>query len=576
LTDPAAKDFDQVADAFLELIDAHGSDKAFVNPGTDTYPLQEAWARRKERGLKQPEAVLCTHEFTAVSAAHGYYLVTGRPQTVLVHVDAGTANAVGALTNAAGANAGLVLCAGRIPFTCGGETWGGRDNYIMWSQDPFDQAGIVRGYVKWHYELSRPENTASVVARAFQVARNEPAGPVYLTLPREVLMLPAPGIRMPDRRQTIPASPPAPDPDAIEEAARLLLAAERPLIVAGRNGKEPASISELTGLAEAVGAAIVDAYEYANVPGSHSLNLGPALETMLPTADAVLFVESRVPYVPCEAAPAAGATVIHLERDPVHESHVVWDYPADLRITADCVSGLRALRLAVADLRTAAQAEKIAERRVLIAGRRKEWSEMVESRARARSSTFPIHPEWVAWCLKQVLPETAILLEDAVTSRVWARTHLMREQPGTLFTSGGACLGWSVNAAIGCKLGRPENTVVTLVGDGTFTFANPVSALWTAARAGAPSLTVVLNNGGYLAAQAPVKDLYPGGAVERLNDAIVTRVQPRPDYARVAEACGALGITVADPAEVEQALRRGLDEVEHGRSALVNVVLANI
>ncbi len=109
----------------------------------------------------------------------------------------------------------------------------------------------------------------------------------------------------------------------------------------------------------------------------------------------------------------------------------------------------------------------------------------------------------MAWCLKQVLPESAILLEDAVTSRIWARTHLMREEPGTLFTSGGACLGWSVNAAIGCKLGRPDRTVVSLVGDGAFTFANPVAALWTAERAGAPSLTVVLNNGGYLAAQAP-------------------------------------------------------------------------
>ena len=152
----------------------------------------------------------------------------------------------------------------------------------------------------------------------------------------------------------------------------------------------------------------------------------------------------------------------------------------------------------------------------------------------------------------------------------------MREQPGTLFTSGGACLGWSVNAAIGCKLGRPEATVVSLVGDGGLTFANPVAALGTAERVSAPSLTVVLNNGGYLAAHASIKDLYPGGAVERLDDAIVTRVQPRIDYARVAEACGALGITVADPAEVQPALRKGLDEVERGRSALVNVILANI
>jgi acetolactate synthase-1/2/3 large subunit len=152
----------------------------------------------------------------------------------------------------------------------------------------------------------------------------------------------------------------------------------------------------------------------------------------------------------------------------------------------------------------------------------------------------------------------------------------MREQPGTLLTSGAACLGWSVNAAIGCKLGAPGRTVVSLVGDGGFTFANPVAALGTAQQAGAPSLSVVLNNGGYLAAQAPIKDLYPNGAVERLNDAIVTRIRPRVDYARVAEACGALGITVTDPAQVQPELRRAIDEVEHGRSAVVDIILADI
>jgi acetolactate synthase-1/2/3 large subunit len=576
VTEVSARDFDQVADAFLELVAAHGSDKAFVNPGTDSYPLQEAWARRKELGLREPEPVLCTHEFTAVSAAHGYYLVTGRPQLVTVHVDAGTANAAGALGNAAGAEAGLVLCAGKIPYTCGGETRGGRDNYIMWSQDPMDQAGLVRPYVKWHYELGRPENTASVVARAFQMAANEPAGPVYLTLPREVLMAPALGVRMPDRRQLTPASPPAPDAGSVEKAAELLLAAERPLIVAGRNGKQPTSIPELTGLAEALGAAIVDGYEYMNVPGSHPLNLGPALEAMLPAADAVLFVESRVPYVPCEAAPDPDAAIIHLERDPVHERNVAWDYPADLRITADCVAGLRALRAAVTDRVTASQQERIAERRGVITARRSEWQRSAELRARARGRESSIHPEWVVWCLKQVLPESAILLEDAVTSRIWARTHLMREEPGTLFTSGGACLGWSVNAAIGCKLAAPDRTVVTLVGDGAFTFTNPVSALWSAERAGAPSLTVVLNNGGYLAAQEPVAGLYPGGAVERLNDGVVTRIQPRPDYAHIAGACGAVGITARTPADVEPVLRKALDEVEHGRSALVDVILAAI
>ena len=570
------RSYPQAADAFLDLILAHGSDRAFVNPGTDTYPLQEAWARRREQGVRDPEPVMCTHEFTAVSAAHGYFMVTGRPQTVLVHVDAGTVNAGGALSNAAGAQAGLVFCAGRAPYTSGGEMPGGKNNYIQWSQERFDQAGAVRDYVKWHYELARCENLAPVVGRAFQIASNEPAGPVYLTLPREVLMLPVEGVAMPGPRDRVRVSPPAPDPDAVVQAVKALLAAERPLIVAGRSGRDPASIPELIGLADAVGAAVVDAYEYASVPGSYPLNLGPQLETQLQVADAVLFVESRVPYVPLEVQPASDAFLIHLERDPAHERHVTWEYPADLRIAADPTSGLRALRLAADDLVTASQRAARAERRAQIAERRKEWQRAVEARARALSSTRPIHPEWVAWCLKQVLPAEAILLEDVVTNRIWARTHLMREQPRSLFTPGGACLGWAMNAAIGCKLGAPDRPVVSLMGDGGFTFANPVAALWTAQRAGAPSLTVIFNNGGYLAAKAPIKDLYPGGAVARLDDGIVTSMEPRPDYARVAEACGALGLTVTDPADVEAALRTGIRETQQGRSVVVNVILDHI
>ena len=90
------------------------------------------------------------------------------------------------------------------------------------------------------------------------------------------------------------------------------------------------------------------------------------------------------------------------------------------------------------------------------------------------------------WSLKQTLPRDAIVLEDVITNRDLARTHMTPNEPESLFTPGGSCLGWSVNAAIGCKLGAPERMVVSLIGDGGFTFANPVAALWTAINAGAP------------------------------------------------------------------------------------------
>jgi acetolactate synthase-1/2/3 large subunit len=300
--------FDTAAEALLALFLALGSDKSFVNPGTDVFPLQEAWASRRERGVPSPEPVMCTHEFTAVSAAHGYYLLTGRPQAVFVHVDAGTLNAGGAVSNAHGDQAGLVLCAGRAPYTSQGECSGGKDVYIQWGQERLDQAGIVREYVKWHYELTLSENLGSVAARAFQLAGTPPAGPVYLTYAREVMMKPAPSIRFPGPRDLTPGRPLAPDPDAVREAATMLLSAQRPLIVAGGNGRNPASVAEVAALAEALGAELGDTYECTSAPGSHPLHVGPDLDQAIARADAILFIDTKVPYVPCLVRPAPHAS----------------------------------------------------------------------------------------------------------------------------------------------------------------------------------------------------------------------------------------------------------------------------
>ena len=175
-------------------------------------------------------------------------------------------------------------------------------------------------------------------------------------------------------------------------------------------------------------------------------------------------------------------------------------------------------------------------------------------------------------------PQAVLVHVDAgtLTNRPWVHTHLAPEEGETLFTPGGSSLGWAPNAAIGVKLARPERLVVALVGDGGFVFSNPLSALWSAQRAGAPFLTVIFNNGGYKASVAPIPALYPGGAVERLHDGLVTAIQPAPDYARVAEASGAFGVCVREPGELQPALRRALDEVEHRRCAVVDAVLQRI
>jgi len=573
---PRGQDFEQAAEAFLALLWAHGSRYVFINPGTDTFPLQEAWARRREQDQPSPTPIMCIHEHTAVSAAHGYFLASGQPQTVVVHVDAGTLNAGGALHNAQRGQAGMLFCAGRAPYTWEGELPGGKDLPIHWWQEQLDQAGIVRGFVKWHYELSRTENLSGVVERAFAVAGNEPAGPVYLTLPREVLMLPAPNVRMPTQHTLNRATPSQADQSAIEEAARCLASASRPLIVAGRSGRDPASVQPLEHLAEQAGARIVHAAEFVSVRGSHPLNLGPNLVRELPLADVVLFVDPDVPYVPNMVRPRPDATLIQLDREPLHERSVVWNFPMTLRITAHAATALAHLSDAVEAAQTASQRERARQQTTAIAVDRQAWLDQVERRAQGKATQRPMDGEWVAWCLKQVLPDEAIVVEDVVTNRGWVQTHLMRNEPATYFAPGGSSLGWPQNAAIGIKLARPDRPVVAVTGDGGFIFGNPLAALWTANKANAPGLTVVFNNGGYNASKAPVADLYPGGAIVRANDGVVTSIDPAPDYAQIARACGAFGARVDDPSELQATLHRALEEVNGGRSAVVDAILRPI
>src|ERR671936_973298 len=176
------------AEAILQLLTTCGVEYAFWNPGTDTAPLQEALVSLSQAGERVPTLVSCTFENVALAAAHGYFLVTRRPQLVVVHVDVGTQNLGGNVHDTMRGQAGVVILAGRAPYTVDGSQPGSRDRAIQWQQDVPDQIGIVRGYAKWAHELTRVETLHQLIPRAVQMAASEPAGPVYMTAAREVLM----------------------------------------------------------------------------------------------------------------------------------------------------------------------------------------------------------------------------------------------------------------------------------------------------------------------------------------------------------------------------------------------------
>jgi tRNA threonylcarbamoyl adenosine modification protein (Sua5/YciO/YrdC/YwlC family) len=193
------------AEAYLARLGERGIDYVFANAGTDFAPIVEGLSRNTGNA-KFPKFLVVPHENVAMAMAHGYYRTCGKPAAVMVHVTVGTANTLCGLMNAARDNVPILLAAGRTPITETGHQ-ASRNRSIHWGQESFDQGGMVREFVKWDYELRAGQPVDSVVDRALDIMMSEPRGPVYLTLPREVLANPATHMRRDTVRPLGVASP---------------------------------------------------------------------------------------------------------------------------------------------------------------------------------------------------------------------------------------------------------------------------------------------------------------------------------------------------------------------------------
>jgi acetolactate synthase I/II/III large subunit len=552
-------------DAAAELVGMladEGVEHLFINPGTDTAPVQEALAAARGNGTPHPRSVLCTHEFVALSAAMGHYFASGGPQAVMVHVDAGTLNLGGAIHNAQRNRVPVVVFAGRSPYSSEPEVPGHRDTFIHWQQEQLDQQAVLRAFGKWTMEVPRGRELGGIVRRAYQVARSDPPGPAYVMLPREALMEP-PAARA-ARRLRVPR-PAAPDPDGLAEAARVLADARRPVIVTGRTGARPGAVASLVQVAELLGCPVVDHRDRLNFPPRHPLYAGDGIQE-LHAADAVLLLDVEVPWVPVEVAPPADATVLQIDVDCVKPTMPSWTYPIDLALTADTAL---ALPLLVAELRGLATPERAGRWRARRAeavrrldGLRRRWAGLASSEA----------PDAMLQALDKALPPEAIVLEEAVTNRGAVIRQVARD-PGRHFGTGAPALGWAVAGALGVKLARPQEPVVAVCGDGSFNFGVPTAAIWSAQKAGAPFVAVILNNRAYRASRLPVQRLYPKGDADAEGTFPETRLSPAPDYVLLARAFGGDGQVVERPEDLPAALERCLEVQAGGRCAVVDVRL---
>jgi acetolactate synthase-1/2/3 large subunit len=556
---------DSAAELVGTLAD-EGVEHLFINPGTDTAPVQEALAAARADGTPHPRSILCTHEFVALSAAMGHHFAGGGPQAVMVHVDAGTLNLGGAIHNAQRNRVPVVIFAGRTPYSIAPDVPGHRDTYIHWQQEQPDQQAILRAFGKWTMEVPRGRELGGIVRRAYQVARSDPTGPAYVMLPREALMEPGgPGLS----RRLHPPRPAAPDPTGLAEMARTLADARRPVIVTGRTGARPDAVAALVELAELIGSPVIDHQDRLNFPPRHPLFAGGELDGAdeLRAADVVLVLDAEVPWIPVQAAPPHDAVVLQIDKDCVKHTMPTWSYPIDLALTAGTAAALPLLTEELRGLATPERSGRWRERRATASERldkkRTEWAGM----AMAAGA-----PDAMLQALDKALPPEAVVLEEAVTNRPAVIRQIARE-PGHRFGTGSPALGWGVAGALGVKLARPDSPVISIVGDGGFNFGVPTAAIWSAQKAGAPFIVAILNNQAYRASKLPVQRLYPKGSADTESDFPETDLTPAADYVQLARAYGGDGQVVERPEDLPSALEHCLATQASGRCALIDIRL---
>ena len=269
-----------------------GVDYVFANAGTDFPPLIEALAAAPESGLDLPEALVMPHESAAMGMAHGYFCATGRAQAVMAHTNVGLANcAIGAI-NAATDHVPILLFSGRTPVTEQGR-FGARTVPIGWGQEMRDQAALVREAIKWDYELRYPEQVVELADRAHAIAHSTPKGPVYLSLPREVLCEPCPGTGIDARPLMTPAIAGAErggDRGRGRHPGRRRAAGDlRP----ARRRHRPPRFTALDELAAEWGIPVVQYWAVRlALATDHPMNAGVDPEPWLGEADAILVIDS--------------------------------------------------------------------------------------------------------------------------------------------------------------------------------------------------------------------------------------------------------------------------------------------
>jgi benzoylformate decarboxylase len=531
--------------AFLEILTQEGVDVMFGNPGTTELPLMDGLARES-----RIRYVLALQESIAVGMADGYAQASGKLAPVNVHTSPGLGNAMGMLYDAHMAGSPILLTAGQHDQAMN------LTEPILWSDLP----PVARPYVKWSHEITRLEDLPRAVRRAAKTALAHPTGPVFISLPVDVLS----AERELDLLEPTRVAPRIRgDRAAVEAAADLLVKARRPILIAGDVIAHADAHAEMAEVAELLGAPVYTECvpSTCSFPFTHPLyqgpfpRLGPPIRSLLMQHDLVfsvggdLFTLSLPPDV--EPMPE-GMPVIQLDVDPWQ---IGKNYPAKVAIQGDAKATLPDLAEALRRRLSPAD-RKAAQARVAELGKAREAGiDKFRKRAAVEAGRTPITPLALVAAVAEATPDDAVVVDESISSSVGLRTLLRSSDPRSFFGLRGGGIGWGLPAALGVKLALPQRPVVALVGDGSAMYT--IQSLWTAAHEAIPVVYVIFNNLSYRILKQRTHAL-KGFAAADDRYVAMDLVDPMIEFVELARSLGVPGELVEKTADVAPALRRGL------------------
>lgn len=542
--------------AFLELLASEGVDTLFGNPGTTELAIMEALGDQSKI-----DYVLGLQEAVVVAMADGYARASGRLAACNVHVAPGLGNAMGSLFNAKFYGSPVLVTAGQQ------EQGHGLMEPLLY--DPL--VPIAQPLVKWAVECTRVEDLPRIIRRAAKVALTPPTGPVFLSLPGDVL----------DGEAELDLGAPTrvelavrPDDAVLERFADRLLAARNPVIIAGHELAVRDALTEAGELADTLGIPVLQqTVPYAaQFRSEHPAFLGALtrnqkqVRAALEPYDTLVFLGSDVlrmsVHSPVDAMPPGRVVLQIAERD----WELAKNYPADIAVRADVGTTLRALIAVLRRRMDTASREAAAGRLQGLAARN--WTAkraLAVADALKFADRMPLSPAYLSKVLADAIPEDAVVLEEALTTGFPLLDFLrLRDSQGFYGLASGG-IGFAMGGAVGISLALPQRPVVALVGDGSAMYS--IQALWTAAHCKRPITYVIANNRSYRILKERLKAF-------RGTDRFVGMDlrEPDIDFVALATSMGVRAARIEHPDQFEPALR---EASRSGRTWLLDVPVAD-